>query len=71
MGASTDLENEGLRRMIVNGVYWGLGMDVPARADVTYVDPYHPNAYGFNGHRKGLKPDDLALGKALESTAKP
>ena len=26
MGAATDLENEGLRRLIVNAVYWGLGM---------------------------------------------
>ena len=34
MGSATDLENEGLRRLIVNGVYWGLGMDVPAKADV-------------------------------------
>ena len=34
MGAATDLENEGLRRLIVNGVYWGLGMDVPQKADV-------------------------------------
>ena len=34
MGASNDLQNEGLRRMIVNSVYWGLGLDVPAKADV-------------------------------------
>ena len=53
MGSATDLENEGLRRLVVNGVYWGLGMDVPARADVTYVDEYAPSFYGFEGFRSG------------------
>jgi len=63
MGAATDLQNEGLRRLLVNGVYWGLGLDVPAKADVTYVDPYAPTAYGFDGFRKGLRPSDFVLGK--------
>lgn len=65
MGAATDLQSEGLRRMIVNGVYWGLEMDVPAKADVDYVDPYHPTMYGFGTYRKGIKPEDHALGKSL------
>ena len=55
MGSATDLENEGLRRLIVNGVYWGLGLDVPATADVAYVDEYEPSFYGFDGFRKGLR----------------
>lgn len=65
MGAATDLENEGLRRVVVNGVYWGLGMEVPAKADVTCVDEFKPNMYGFGGYRRGLTPDDHALGKVL------
>lgn len=75
MGAATDLTSEGLRRLIVNGVYWGLGLDVPARADVASVDPYNPTMYGtkdgqpesdahrFRAFKKGVKPDDLAIGK--------
>jgi hypothetical protein len=59
MGAATDLQNESLRRLVVNGVYWGLGLDVPERADVTYVDEYRPTAYGFEGFRKGLRVSDL------------
>lgn len=59
MGAATDLTNEGLRRLVVNGVYWGLGMEVPAKADVTLVGPYAPTAYGFKGYQKGLKVMDL------------
>ncbi len=63
LGSSTDLQNEGLRRLLVNAVYWGLLKDVPAKADVDCVDPYKPNAYGFNGFRKGVKPAYLDLGR--------
>jgi hypothetical protein len=60
MGAATDLENEGLRRLIVNAVFWGTGLDVPAKADVTCVGAYKPSMYGFNGSVKGVKPADLS-----------
>jgi hypothetical protein len=65
MGAATDLENEGLRRLVVNGVYWGLGLEVPARADVRVVDPYSPRKYGFRGYRYKLTPADYALGRVV------
>lgn len=64
MGAATDLESEGLRRLIVNAVYWGLEMEVPRQADVAYVDPFKATMYGFNGYKKGVKPGDLTIGKA-------
>jgi len=60
MGAATDLQNEGLRRLLVNGVYWGVGLEVPEKADVNYVGPYKPTMYGFNGFIKGTKPDTYA-----------
>lgn len=59
MGAATDLTNEGLRRLVVNGLYWGLGLEVPAKADVSVPAGYNPTAYGFNGFKKGLKISDL------------
>jgi hypothetical protein len=59
MGSSTDLQNEGLRRLVVNAVYWGLELDVPAKADVTIVGEYQPSAYGFDGFRRGLRPSDF------------
>jgi hypothetical protein len=65
LGAATDLQNESLRRLIVNSVYWGIGLEVPAKADVNYMDDYKPTMYGFKGSRKGLKPSDHALGKVL------
>jgi Trehalose utilisation len=58
MGASQDLENEGLRRLIVNACYWGLGMDdqIAAKSNVDLVGPYHPTPFGFNKFTKGIKP---------------
>jgi hypothetical protein len=71
MGSATDLENEGLRRLIVNAVYWGLNLDVPAKADVTYVDEYKPSFYGFEGFRKGLRATDFELGKKVPGEPLP
>ncbi len=65
LGSATDLQNEGLRRLIVNAAYSFTGLEVPAKANVEYVDPFSPLFYGFNGFRKGLKVSDMALGKAL------
>ena len=59
MGAASDLVNESLRRLIVNAVYQGLEMPVPAKADVTFVGTYEPTMYGFNGYRKNVKPADM------------
>jgi hypothetical protein len=61
MGAATDLTSEGLRRMIVNAVYWSLGMDVPEKAKVDLVGEFNPTAYGFKGYQKGIKPETHAL----------
>lgn len=61
MGAATDLLSEGLRRLVVNGVFWGLGLEVPEQADVTIVGGYEPTMYGFNGFKTGLKPADFVL----------
>lgn len=71
LGAATDLLSEGLRRIVVNGVYWGAGLEVPEKADVTYVDDFKPLMYGFNGYRAGLKPSDHAIGKVLPEGTKP
>lgn len=63
MGASIDLESEGLRRLLVNGVYWGLGMEkqIAAKADVKIVGEFKPSMYGFGSFTKGIKPSDHVL----------
>lgn len=67
MGSATDLQNEGLRRLVVNGVFWSLGMEVPAKADVSFSEPFQPSMYGFKGWKKGVKPADLAIGAGSNS----
>jgi len=50
MGASTDLANEGVRRLLVGAVYWLLEMDDRIPADGTNVElvgEYAPTAYEF------------------------
>jgi len=63
MGAATDIESEGVRRMIVNAVYWGLGMEdhIPPRTDVELVGTYNPTFFGFGKFRTGLKPADFEM----------
>jgi hypothetical protein len=61
MGSATDLQSEGLRRLLVNSVYWGLGLDVPAKANVDYVGEFRPTKYGFGEYKKGVIPADHAL----------
>ena len=63
MGASVDLESEGLRRLLVNGCYWGMGLEdqIPAKSNVDYVGSYEPTFFGFGQHKKGVKPADFAI----------
>ena len=60
LGAATDLENEGLRRLLVNAACSFTGLEIPAKADVTPVGEFKPTMYGFNGFIKGVKPSDYA-----------
>ena len=61
MGAASDLPNESLRRLLVNGAYWATGLEVPAKADVTFVGEFKPTFYSPNLFTKGVKPADHAL----------
>ncbi|MFT5495710.1 MAG: type 1 glutamine amidotransferase [Kiritimatiellia bacterium] len=58
MGSAKDLESPGLRRLIINAAYWGLGMEAQITADrsVDYAGPYEPLASGFNYEALGVVP---------------
>ncbi len=58
IGAAVDLENEDLRRFLVNACYFltGLGDQIPEKADVRTVGSYTPTYFGFGGFKRGLKP---------------
>jgi len=63
MGSSRDLLSDGLRRLLVNAAYWGVGLEdtIPARSTVDIVGEYAPTPFGFGTHKRGLKPEDHAL----------
>ena len=47
IGSSTDLLEQGTRRLIVNAVYWLLDFEVPEMANVDIVGKYSPTRFGF------------------------
>jgi hypothetical protein len=57
IGSSTDMANEGVRRLLVNAVYHLLGMEVPAKADVSVVGEYEPSAYNFQDDEHWMEKD--------------
>jgi len=59
MGAATEIVDEDLRRLIVNGVYWGLGLEVPEKAEVPVSAEFKPSNYGFKGFKPNLKAADF------------
>ncbi|WP_031530688.1 ThuA domain-containing protein [Dyadobacter crusticola] len=61
-GASEDLLNEGFRRMAVNAMFWGLGMEksIKPTNNIAFVGPYKPTTFNFNGYKANVKPADLA-----------
>lgn len=60
MGAATDLESEGMRRLLVNAAFWCLGMEekIQPKANVDIVGQYRPSPFGFGGYVKGIKPSE-------------
>ncbi len=63
MGAATDLESEGLRRLLVNACYWCVGLEdrIPAKSNVDVVGEFNPLPFGFKKFKRGVKPSDHAM----------
>jgi hypothetical protein len=71
MGASVDFLSEDLRRLLINACFHLLEIEVPAKAEVSFIDPFCPSFYGFwNGanaeiwSKRKLQASDFGLGKA-------
>jgi hypothetical protein len=58
MGSGVDFQNAGLRRLVVNAVYWGLGLEpaLSSPRSVDIVGEYRPLSSGFNYGKIGLQP---------------
>ena len=58
MGSAVDFENEGVRRIAVNAVYWGLGLEknIKPVSSIAIIGDYKPLKAGFNYEKLGVKP---------------
>ena len=61
MGSARDFQNAGVRRLTINAVYWGLGLEKRIRPDrsVEPIGAYEPLKSGFNYEKLGVKPRKL------------
>ncbi len=61
--SAVDLVSAGLRRLLVNGCYWCMGMEdqIPDESNVDCVGEYNPTMFGFGTFVKGVRPSDHKL----------
>jgi type 1 glutamine amidotransferase len=69
LGAGVDFMSADARRLVVNAAYQLTGIEVPAAANVDFVDPFYASFYGFIRdktfwRKRNLHPADFALGKS-------
>jgi type 1 glutamine amidotransferase len=63
MGCAEDLENQGLRRLLVNATYWALNMEdqITPDAKVDIVGTYEAHPFGFGKFTQDVRPADLKM----------
>ncbi|MCM8537199.1 MAG: c-type cytochrome [Lentisphaeraceae bacterium] len=71
MGSSQDLLDESLRRLVANGILWGLKISVPKMLDVNLPGEYNPREYSNNKYKKNTPPEGFILKPAGASTTAP
>lgn len=61
MGSAEDFADEGVRRILVNSIYWSLDMaeKIDAKRSVNPIDPYRPLKSGFNYEKLGVIPQKV------------
>jgi len=59
-GTPEDLTNDGYRRLMVNGIFWAVGLEdaITAEMNVEPVGPFKPNTFGNQKFARGIKPED-------------
>ena len=65
MGSAHDLQSAGLRRLIINAAYWGIGMEsaITPNRSVDIVGTYQPLESGFNYKELGVVPKPVSAYK--------
>jgi hypothetical protein len=61
-GTSEDITNEGYRRLLVNGIFWSLGLEDKIKPDlnIAFVGAAKPNTFGGGAYARGIKPEMYA-----------
>ncbi len=59
MGAASDFLDEDLRRLVINGIYWSVGLNVPEKVDVSFQSTYKPSFYSKGIFQKNKRPEDF------------
>ncbi len=65
MGSASDLKSAGLRRLIINATYWGLGLEsaINVTRSVEVAGDYQPLGSGFDYPRLGVVPKPVSACK--------
>ena len=65
MGSASDLKSAGLRRLIINAAYWGMGLEaaISSTRSVEIVGDYQPLGSGFDYRGLGVVPKPVAAYK--------
>ena len=76
LGASVDLVGPDSRRLIVNAVLHLMGLEVPDKAKVDFVDPFYPSFYGSIKDKefwpkRDMQAEDYGLGMAPRAVDPP
>ncbi|TWU35025.1 ThuA domain-containing protein [Novipirellula artificiosorum] len=58
-GTPEDITNEGYRRLMINGMFWAIGLEdaITSQLDVSLVGPFQPNTFGNQTHALGIRPE--------------
>ena len=61
-GTSEDITNEGYRRMMVNAMFWAVGLEDKITPDlnIAFVGAAKPNTFGGGAYARGVKPEMYA-----------
>ena len=61
-GTSEDITNEGYRRLVMNGIFWAVGLESAIKPDlnIAFVGPFKPNTYNGGAYARGIKPEMYA-----------
>lgn len=48
--------------MLINAAFWALGMEknIKPNNNISFVGPYKPTTFNFDGYKAKVKPSDLA-----------